>query len=200
MNQLLLEQLWKDMPSTCMVYTCRAVFALCSFQSFSRRVAAPRSVRVSPFIVCDGIIETARGGTRRTETCLFFVILYRLSAFILSFMAVYSCSFIATIVSAPPLPPTCFRRYIVQTNSPVARNSLQAISVMAGHHVSEKVKGGEGLSAHLAVKPDLFLGILRTLLDVSVVADLPLQLFSVVQVSTLARTRCRWVTMWKACR
>lgn len=40
---------------------------------------------------------------------------------------------------------------------------------MAGHHVSEKVKGGEGLSAHLAVKPDLFLGILRTLLDVSVV-------------------------------
>lgn len=47
---------------------------------------------------------------------------------------------------------------------------------MAGHHVSEKVKGGEGLSVHLAVKPDLFLGILRTLLDVSVVDDLPFTL------------------------
>ena len=39
---------------------------------------------------------------------------------------------------------------------------------MVTHHVSDKVKGGEGLSVHLAVKPDIFLEILRTLLQVRV--------------------------------
>ena len=37
---------------------------------------------------------------------------------------------------------------------------------MVTHHVSEKVKGGEGLSVHLAVKPDILLEILQTLLQV----------------------------------
>lgn len=54
-----------------------------------------------------------------------------------------------------------------QAEAAVARNSLQAISVMAGEHVSGKMKGGEGLSVHLAAKPDLFVGVLRTLLHVS---------------------------------
>lgn len=53
-----------------------------------------------------------------------------------------------------------------QPESSVARNSLQAITVMATHHVSEVMKGGEGLSGHLALKPDIFVGILRTLLQV----------------------------------
>lgn len=55
----------------------------------------------------------------------------------------------------------------MQADAPVARNSLQAISVMATHHVTDRMKGGEGLSAHLAAKPDLFVGVLRTLLHVS---------------------------------
>lgn len=61
----------------------------------------------------------------------------------------------------------------VQADAPVARNSLQAISVMATQHVSDKVKGTEGLSAHLAAKPDLFVGVLRTLLQVGPCGLLP---------------------------
>lgn len=42
--------------------------------------------------------------------------------------------------------------------------------MMATHHVSDKVKGAEGLSAHLSAKPGLFLGVLRTLLQVRLAA------------------------------
>lgn len=48
----------------------------------------------------------------------------------------------------------------------MARNSLQAIAVMVSHHVTEKMKGAEGLTGHLAGKPDTFVGILKTLLEV----------------------------------
>lgn len=55
---------------------------------------------------------------------------------------------------------------VSQADASVARNSLQAITVMATHHVSEKMKGAEGLSGQLALKPDIFTEVLRTLLHV----------------------------------
>ncbi|CAM9400550.1 unnamed protein product [Ascophyllum nodosum] len=59
-----------------------------------------------------------------------------------------------------------------QAEASLARNSLQAITVMVTHHVAEVMKGKEGLSGHLAVKPDTFLEILRTLLHMVVFQQL----------------------------
>lgn len=60
----------------------------------------------------------------------------------------------------------CACRFCQKTDAAVARNSLQAITVMVNHHVTEKMNGKEGLSSHLSVKPDAFVHVLRTLLHV----------------------------------
>ncbi|CAN0511395.1 unnamed protein product, partial [Discosporangium mesarthrocarpum] len=53
-----------------------------------------------------------------------------------------------------------------QADAAVARNSLQAITVMATYHINASKKGEPGLGCHLKLKPDLFLGILQSLLQV----------------------------------
>lgn len=67
----------------------------------------------------------------------------------------------------PYLPLSCSLLPKKKADAAVARNSLQAISVLILQHVAETMDGDDGLSCHLAVKPDLFAGILRALMQVS---------------------------------
>lgn len=80
---------------------------------------------------------------------------------------VFMSNCVVRVVVCLPCRCLCPLSLSPQADAPVARNSLQAISVMATQHVSDKIKGDDGLSAHLAAKPNLFVGVLRTLLQVS---------------------------------